>query len=200
VTKSGLFLQAIQDRIDQGKLDTWVECMLWMGENPSVLQYVREQQRPVIEQPIVSESMAAPSRVPPGRFVACSNMIGSSLAMITGVTLVVVVSSARVVPVLGINPSSPGKVLSGLVPMKRIPASMICVARPSSLKVRRLRKHVETVGAHLTERFGVARIRVHDLWHYQHRLIRKALAHTVAVFLNLQLGRPPLNLGGLVAL
>jgi len=27
---------------------------------------------------------------------------------------------------------------------------------------------------------------VHDLWHYQHRLIRKVLAHTVAVFLNLQ--------------
>ncbi len=64
----------------------------------------------------------------------------------------------------------------------------------------RLRQRVETVGAHLTERFGVARIRVRDLWHSQHRLIRKVLAHTVAVFLNLQLGRPPLDLDGLVAL
>lgn len=62
----------------------------------------------------------------------------------------------------------------------------------------RLRKGVETVGAHLTERFAVARIRVHDLWHFQHRVIRKVLAHTVGVFLNLQLRRPPLDLDGLV--
>lgn len=62
----------------------------------------------------------------------------------------------------------------------------------------RLRKGVETVGAHLTERFAVARIRVHDLWHFHHRLIRKVLAHTVGVFLNLQLGWPSLDLDGLV--
>jgi hypothetical protein len=64
----------------------------------------------------------------------------------------------------------------------------------------RLRKGVETVGSHLAERFAVARIRVRDLWHFHHRLIRKLLAHTVGVFLNLQLGRPPLDLDGLVAL
>lgn len=70
---------------------------------------------------------------------------------------------------------------------------------PTLLKAcARLRKGVETVGSHLTERFAVARIRVHDLWHFQHRLIRKVLAHTVGVFLNLQLGRPPLDLDGLV--
>ncbi len=63
----------------------------------------------------------------------------------------------------------------------------------------RVRKGVETVGSHLTERFAVARIRVHDLWHVQHRLIRKVLAHTVGVFLNLQLGRAPLDLDGLLA-
>jgi DDE family transposase len=62
----------------------------------------------------------------------------------------------------------------------------------------RLRKGVETVGAHLTERFAVARLRVHDLWHFHHRLIRKVLAHTVGVFVNLHLGRPPLDLDGLV--
>jgi len=62
----------------------------------------------------------------------------------------------------------------------------------------RLRKGVETVGSHLTERFAVARLRVHDLWHFQHRLIRKVLAHTVVVFLNLQFGRPALDLDGLV--
>jgi hypothetical protein len=63
----------------------------------------------------------------------------------------------------------------------------------------RIRKIVETVGSHLTERFAVARIRVHDLWHFQHRLIRKVLSHTVMVFLNLQMGRDPLDLDGLVS-
>ena len=63
---------------------------------------------------------------------------------------------------------------------------------------RRIRKIVETVASHLTERFAVDAIRVHDLWHFQHRLIRKVLAHTMMVFLNLKLGRDPLDLDGLV--
>ncbi len=61
-----------------------------------------------------------------------------------------------------------------------------------------IRKLVETVASPLTERFAVARIRVHDLWHFQHRLIRKVLAHTVVVWLNLRARRPPLDLDGLV--
>ncbi len=70
---------------------------------------------------------------------------------------------------------------------------------PQLLKAcKRLRKCIETVGSHLTERFATARIRVHDLWHFQHRLIRKILAHTMGVFLNLQLGRAPLDLDSLV--
>ena len=63
---------------------------------------------------------------------------------------------------------------------------------------RKVRKVVETVGSHLTERFNLNKIRVRDLWHFQSRLIRKILAHTVVVFLNLQLGRKPLDLDGLV--
>lgn len=63
---------------------------------------------------------------------------------------------------------------------------------------KRWRKKVETVGSHLTERFQIGKIRVRDIWHYQHRLIRKVLAHTVCVFINLQLGRPPLDLDDLV--
>jgi len=59
-------------------------------------------------------------------------------------------------------------------------------------------KKVETVASHLSERFAVARIRVHDLWHFLHRLIRKILAHTVAVALNIQLKKTPLDLDGLV--
>ncbi|MFQ5398355.1 MAG: hypothetical protein ACE5E7_02030 [Anaerolineae bacterium] len=62
----------------------------------------------------------------------------------------------------------------------------------------RWRKLVETVGSHLTERYHIAKIRTHDLWHYQHRLIRKVLSHTICVFINLQLGRPPLHLDDLV--
>ena len=62
----------------------------------------------------------------------------------------------------------------------------------------RWRKRIETVGSQLTERFAIARIRVRDLWHFQHRVIRKVLAHTVCVFLNLHLGRSPLDLDGLV--
>jgi hypothetical protein len=63
---------------------------------------------------------------------------------------------------------------------------------------RRIRKRIETVGSHLTRRFKIDQIRVHDLWHFQHRLIRKILAHTVCVFLNLTFNRPPLDLDGLV--
>ena len=64
---------------------------------------------------------------------------------------------------------------------------------------KRWRKLVETVGSHLTERYHIANTRAHDLWHYQHRLIRKVLSHTICVFMNLQLGRPPLHLDDLVA-
>lgn len=46
-------------------------------------------------------------------------------------------------------------------------------------------KVIKTVGSHLTERFNLNKIRVNDLWHFQNRLVRKILAHTVAVFLNL---------------
>ena len=62
----------------------------------------------------------------------------------------------------------------------------------------RWRKIVETVGSQLTEHFAVARIRVRDLWHFQSRLIRKVLAHTIGVLLNLQRGCQPLDLDGLL--
>ena len=61
------------------------------------------------------------------------------------------------------------------------------------------RKLIETVGSHLTERYHIANTRAHDLWHYPHRLIRKLLSHTICVFMNLQLGSPPLHLDDLVA-
>lgn len=60
------------------------------------------------------------------------------------------------------------------------------------------RKRIETVNSQLTEHFAIARIRVRDLWHLEHRILRKVLAHTVAVFLNLRHGRAPLDLDDLV--
>lgn len=70
---------------------------------------------------------------------------------------------------------------------------------PALLRItRRWRKLVETIGSQLTERYSIARTRAHDLWHYHHRLIRKVLSHTVCVFVNLQLGRSPLDLDDLV--
>lgn len=61
------------------------------------------------------------------------------------------------------------------------------------------RKRIETVGAQLAGRFAIERIRVRDLWHLQHRIIRKILAHTICVWFNLQLGRPALDFDGLLA-
>ena len=64
---------------------------------------------------------------------------------------------------------------------------------------RRWRKKIETVISQLADRFQIERIRVRDLWHFQNRLIRKILAHTMCVYLNLLLGRPPLDLSGLIS-
>ena len=61
-----------------------------------------------------------------------------------------------------------------------------------------MRKLVETVGSQLAGRFAINRTRAHDLWHLGNRLIRKVLAHTVGVFMNLQFHRPPLDLDGLL--
>ena len=80
--------------------------------------------------------------------------------------------------------------------------NMAANAIPDEFKpfFRRWRKKVETVISQLTERFAIERTRAKDLWHYQSRIARKILAHTVCVFINLQLGRPPLALEGLVSL
>jgi len=72
--------------------------------------------------------------------------------------------------------------------------------RSVSQACKRWRKVVETVGSQLTELFGIARTRAHDLWHYQGRIIRKVLAHTVGIFLNLQMRRPSLDLDGLLTI
>ena len=53
-------------------------------------------------------------------------------------------------------------------------------------------------GAQLTQRFQVVRMKVRDAWHLQNLWTTKILAHTVCVFLNIQLQRDPLDFEGLV--
>ena len=74
------------------------------------------------------------------------------------------------------------------------------IPQPLRRLFRRWRKRIETVISQLAGRFAIEQTRARDLWHYQSRLIRKVLAHTVCVFINLQTGRPPLDLEGLVTL
>ncbi len=61
-------------------------------------------------------------------------------------------------------------------------------------KTKYWRKLIETVGSQLTERFQITKIKVKDLWHYQNRIFRKILSHTVGVFINMQNGNKPLQL------
>ncbi len=61
-----------------------------------------------------------------------------------------------------------------------------------------MRHLIETVNSQLNERFAIGSIRVRDLWYFQHRFMRKILTHTCAVFMNLSLGRNPLDFDGLV--
>jgi len=76
---------------------------------------------------------------------------------------------------------------------------MAAAGHPQRVNVgKRIRNGVERVGSHLTERFAMARMRVHARWHGQQRLIRNILADTVVVFRKRHAGRPPLDLDGLV--
>ena len=68
-----------------------------------------------------------------------------------------------------------------------------------SRRLVRVRRVVETAFGQLAERFRIKRTWARDLWHLSHRVIRKVLGHTVAVWINLSLGRPPLDFDGLAA-
>ena len=63
----------------------------------------------------------------------------------------------------------------------------------------RKRRRIETVIGQLVERFGAKRTWARDLWHLGVRVYRKVLSHTLAVYLNLQQGREPLQLDPLLA-
>ena len=65
-------------------------------------------------------------------------------------------------------------------------------------RLMRVRRRIETVIGQLTERFHIEKVRARDLWHLCHRIGRKLLAHTVAMFLNVMLGRAPMEFDGLI--
>lgn len=78
------------------------------------------------------------------------------------------------------------------------PSRMNMESSPEQVKLVKItkywRKLVETVNSQLSERFQITKIKVKDLWHYQNRIFRKIMSHTVAVFLNMQIGNKPLQL------
>lgn len=72
--------------------------------------------------------------------------------------------------------------------------------RPSEFvsRLKILRRKIETVIGQLTERFHIAKVWAHDIWHATSRIARKLLAHMIGVFLNKQLGRSLIRFEGLV--
>ena len=62
----------------------------------------------------------------------------------------------------------------------------------------RVRWRIETVAAQLVERFRLKRIWARDAWHLTSRVLRKVLSHTIAVFLCLERGYPPLSFARLL--
>jgi hypothetical protein len=68
-----------------------------------------------------------------------------------------------------------------------------------SRQLSRWRYRSDTIFGQLVERAHLKRVWAHDLWHLTNRLARKVLMHTLAVFTNLFVGRPPLQLAHLVA-
>jgi hypothetical protein len=63
----------------------------------------------------------------------------------------------------------------------------------------RVRWRIETVASQLVERYHLKRIWARDAWHLTSRTLRKVLSHTLAVFLCLERGYPPLSFAQLLA-
>lgn len=61
------------------------------------------------------------------------------------------------------------------------------------------RRLVETVIGQLTERFNIEKVRARKIWYLTNRIARKVLSHTVAAFINKQIGNSPLQLELLLA-
>lgn len=71
--------------------------------------------------------------------------------------------------------------------------------RARSGALQAVRRRIEDPIGQLVERYRCRRIKVKDLWHLEHRLVRKILSHTVAVWMNITEGHRPLQLERLAA-
>jgi len=60
------------------------------------------------------------------------------------------------------------------------------------------RRLVETVIGQLTERFQIEKVRARKVWYLTNRIARKVLAHTVCIFVNKEIGNPPLQFEALI--
>lgn len=58
----------------------------------------------------------------------------------------------------------------------------------------KLRQYIEPLIGQLARRFHIETTWARDLWHLTGRLWRKLLSHTLAVYLNVRQGHPPLQL------
>jgi hypothetical protein len=67
---------------------------------------------------------------------------------------------------------------------------------PTWLKHKRYR--IDTIFSQLVERFHAKRVWARDAWHFWSRWLRKILSHTLAVFLCMQTGLPPLSFADLI--
>ena len=65
-------------------------------------------------------------------------------------------------------------------------------------KLKNQRRLVETVIGQLTERFNIEKVRARNIFRLGIRFTRKILAHTIAIFINIQMGRPALRFEGIV--
>jgi len=68
-----------------------------------------------------------------------------------------------------------------------------------SRRLGRARWRVETVNGQLAGRYSVKRVWARDLWHLCHRVIRKVLSHTVAIWVSVSTGHQPLRFDDLLA-
>ncbi len=67
-----------------------------------------------------------------------------------------------------------------------------------SALLSRFRYRIDTVFGQLVDRYLIKQVWARNLWHLTHRLLRKALSHTVAFLLNQAQGNPPLQISKLV--
>jgi IS5 family transposase len=65
-------------------------------------------------------------------------------------------------------------------------------------QLMRTRRRVEPVIGQLTEPFHFEKIRARDVGHLTSRIARKALAHTLGIFMNRRVGRSDLQFEGLI--